>query len=276
MKYVVTGDWHLRKDRPRCRVDENWLETQYRALGFVFDLSNERGVEVIATGDIFHSPREPHEMVELLDDAIQAAGTAVLMIPGNHDLLYHKFSAGTAYGVSRRLPYVEEVGEEGVLLERGVRALHRLVFARAEDRPHPDAGGQTAEELLAEFPDSKWIFTGDNHQRFHHEKDGRHVVNPGCLLRQNAGEIDYRPAVAIVDLDEETVEWVEIPDGEDLVDDEYLAQAEDRDERIASFVERVRSRGEITLSFRENVRAGLERIPRGVAEIVEEIMEEIR
>ena len=32
MKLIVTADWHLRATRPRCRTDENWIETQRNAL----------------------------------------------------------------------------------------------------------------------------------------------------------------------------------------------------------------------------------------------------
>ena len=59
--------------------------------------------------------------------------------------------------------------------ETGLRFIHRLVFPTVKELP-PTEKACTAMELLAEFPDSKWIFTGDMHTAFHFEHKGRHVM----------------------------------------------------------------------------------------------------
>ena len=37
MNVIITADWHLRKDKPRCRLDEDWFGTQKKVIQFIFD-----------------------------------------------------------------------------------------------------------------------------------------------------------------------------------------------------------------------------------------------
>ena len=37
MKYIVTADWHLRSQKPRCRLDSDWMETQRKALSRIIE-----------------------------------------------------------------------------------------------------------------------------------------------------------------------------------------------------------------------------------------------
>ena len=30
-KMIISADWHIRATKPRCRVDNDWLETQRKA-----------------------------------------------------------------------------------------------------------------------------------------------------------------------------------------------------------------------------------------------------
>ena len=42
MKGIITADLHLRADRPRCRLDEDWMETQRKALETVIKIAIEK------------------------------------------------------------------------------------------------------------------------------------------------------------------------------------------------------------------------------------------
>ena len=65
MQGIISGDWHLRADRPRCRLDENWMETQRWACEQVAKIAIEKDCDIYITGDIFDTPRVPPEVVSL-------------------------------------------------------------------------------------------------------------------------------------------------------------------------------------------------------------------
>ena len=90
-KGIVTSDWHLRKDRPRCRIDENWINTQEDALNQVADICIEYNCDLFLVGDIFHRASE-FEMViyiQKLAQKLKKYGLSVYYLCGNHDMLYH-------------------------------------------------------------------------------------------------------------------------------------------------------------------------------------------
>ena len=232
--------------------------------------ANLRGLPLVLVGDIFHLPRVATEVVNMAIGELRAAFEPVYLLAGNHDLPFHayehadKCSFGTLAHVFPELQ--GEHGPQGVdaapfgLDKQGtapIRFIHRLIFPDAKARPFGVEVGQTAEELLAEFPDNKWIFTGDYHLAFHFEMDGRHVVNPGALNVQAADMIDYSPRIAVVDTDAGLVEWVEIPQAESITTDVYLQETAAKDERLGAFLDAVAAGGAVSLSFRDNLEAKL-------------------
>ena len=42
MRFILTADWHIRATKPRCRKDENWMETQRNALNQIFEIATIR------------------------------------------------------------------------------------------------------------------------------------------------------------------------------------------------------------------------------------------
>ena len=110
-----------------------------------------------------------------------------------------------------------------------------------------------AKDLLEEIPSVKWFFTGDYHRHFHYKWKGRHVVNPGCLLRQASDMKDYECGVYYVDTEEEIAEFIRIIDNEELVDDSYIVEEKERDERIDDFVSKLSETKAVSLDFLDNV-----------------------
>ena len=48
-KFLVSSDWHVRDDRPRCRVDD-WHTTQIRKLEWVVETINTYKVPMLIAG----------------------------------------------------------------------------------------------------------------------------------------------------------------------------------------------------------------------------------
>ena len=46
MRAIITADWHIRATRPRCRIDDDWILTQKRALNQVFEIADKMNCNV--------------------------------------------------------------------------------------------------------------------------------------------------------------------------------------------------------------------------------------
>jgi DNA repair exonuclease SbcCD nuclease subunit len=270
--FIITGDWHLRKTNPICRTDKDWMALQKNKIQQVKDMAEKLNATILNTADIFHRAISSPELELLLSDI------EMITLPvGNHDYEYHRYGdiQKNSLEVIGHFPGITLKGEDP---EEGWKMIHELVFPNEEARPQikDKIIGITAEEFLEKYPDFKWLFTGDYHRNFHFEKDGRHVVNAGCLTRQNADFMDYKPGVYFVDTTKEVVDFnpLEIP--EDVMTDLHIREEEERNERMDAFIETVKSKKGITLDFPENLRNKKDVMDDSLEkEILSEIIEEI-
>lgn len=268
MRFVLTADWHLREDRPRCRKDEDWIETQKRALMDIFALCRKEKANLFIVGDIFHRSTEFKMVryVQILADALAKIDLELYYLAGNHDLKYHSSLNfdNSAVGLLRSsnncrfikdYPFADVDAPNFDEMPRDDAEnlfLHTLCFPDMKSMP-PNVNACCAKDLLEENPNAKWIFTGDYHKNFHYEWNGRHVVNSGCLLRQASDMKDYQCGVYYIDTEEEIVEFNPIIDNEELVDDSYIIEEKERDERIDNFLHKLSETKGISLDFLDNV-----------------------
>ena len=126
--------------------------------------------------------------------------------------------------------------------------------------------------LNLEIP--KYIFTGDYHHNFHYEKNGRHIVNPGCLLRQAVDLKDYQPGFYFIDTDENIVEFNPIIDEEQFIDDTYILREKEKEKRIEAFADKVGEVESVSLDYVENVKLAMlsSDISGELKETIEELM----
>lgn len=295
MKWIITADWHVRGDRPRCRTDVDWIAFQRSCIREVFDLALSQGAEVRVVGDIFHTPRIATEalcvLVEEFTRFHRAGGTARILA-GNHCLPYHSYdlvsqcSFGVLRGLVPELESSDRVDAAPFGRDNPTGAefafTHRLVFPDKGSIP-PGCEAMVAREVLDQFP-SRFVFTGDYHHAFLAEAQDdwkghrRFLLNPGCLNRQTVDMADYHPRVAIFDTDapsELAVQWVDLRTDLDptFVTREHIEMAEERDARIEAFVQRIASSKGITLSFMDNLEARLLACAQGVQSITHEVIQ---
>ena len=275
MKAIITADWHIRATRPRCRIDEDWIETEKKALSQIAKISRVKKAPVIVVGDLFHSNSDTSfECIQMVQELADELGE-LYVLAGNHDLPYHssenlyKSAIGILLKSNKVFPikeYFEKLDDfdftridysasnfdEDDYIGAKYVFKHILCFPDVKSLP-PNVDAITAKELLSEFPKAKWIFTGDYHHNFHYQKNGRHVVNPGCLIRQASDMKDYQCGVYYVDTDDEVVEFIPIIDSEEFVDDSYIIKQEERETRIENFVDKLKDTKSISLDFVNNV-----------------------
>lgn len=295
MRGIITADWHIRATRPRCRIDDDWMGTQRNALAQIKKISVKKDAPVFVVGDLFHSNSDTSfECIQLVQCLADELGE-LYILAGNHDLPYHSSENinKSAIGILLNSNNIASIREFNlwVLNHKDVTCScsnfdevddkdaeivfkHTLVFPDLKSLP-PNVDAITSKELLEEFSNAKWIFTGDYHRNFHYEKNGRHVVNPGCLLRQTSDMKNYKCGVYYVDTDENIVEFIPIIDNEEFVDDSYILKQEERENRIESFVDKLKNTKNISLDFVDNVHKAIiaNKLNENMVRIIEELLE---
>ena len=207
MKAIISSDWHIRADRPRCRIDENWEETQSSVVEEIINICNKYNCPLIITGDLFDTPNVPARLIVMLIEQFSKINKKVHFLAGNHEMPYHSIDnvENSAIGILNSLARehnkivdgMSEYGEWAYFNSKikgkktGLLFIHRLVFENIKSMP-PNVNAITAQDLLKEYPDMKYIFVGDNHGTFHYEKNGKHVINPGTIIKQSINEKSYR------------------------------------------------------------------------------------
>lgn len=298
MKFIITGDWHLREDIPRCRKDKDWLKTQMNILNWLYLTAKKEKANIIQTGDIIHrSTVHSYIITMLLSVASNNPKVITYLLAGNHDLKYHnvknilKNSFGNIWALARN-PKFYSICDFANIGKRGhweddlegesseLVALHKLVYEKIV--PDFVNNGITVldlvEQLKLDNPEMKWLFLGDNHSSFDCICDDVIVINPGCLIRQASDKKNYQPVVYLIDTEEKTWETIEVPDNEDMVEDSYVKDIEERNNRIEAFVESVKTGGNMTLDFQSNLQKAMKKskLSEGVKNIILEGLEELK
>ena len=296
MKILLTADWHIRGDRPRCRIDEDWIESQRQDIQAVVDIARREKVdETWVLGDLFHQPRAATEAVNMVLVGLKDLREAcpVYILPGNHDLPYHDYGnlEQSSLGiVLKSFPELRTRQEpSGLILAAApfgldpvdphadVWATHQLTFESAETKP-PMAGGKIAQDLLDEAPGVQVVVTGDYHRGYVYTgADGRRVITPGCLNIQAADMDDYKPRVYIWDTATAHVTPHYIPLNSAAVVTDYLAAEKERDERMDKCLEVATAVASVTLSFTDNLKAAAEEpeTAPGVKGIINEVLDHL-
>lgn len=267
MRMIITADWHIRNTRPRCRIDEDWIKTQQKALNQIAEICENKNAPLMVVGDIFNSNSDTSfeciNMVQKLADRIGG----IYILAGNHDLIYHssenidKSAIGVllqSENVFKIEDYSDEFSAPNFDEKRNSMPYMFIHTLTIPSKDKPDfIECETPESLLEKYSTAKWIFTGDYHKNFVYKKDGRYVINSGCLIRQVSDMKDYQCGVYFVDTEKEIIEFIPIIDNEELVNDEYIIRENEREERIESFVNKLKDVESVSLDFIDNVEKAL-------------------
>lgn len=260
---ILTADWHLRETVPICRLDNFCEETQWKKVKFVTDLQKEYDCPILHAGDLFdYWKPSPY----LLSKTIEALPKKFYTVYGNHDLPQHNIELKEKSGVwtlqmagsiqlNVFLPNVEFIhwGEYPVNKEHATLLVwHTFTFQGKE--PFPGCSSPTAKKLLKEYPQYDLIVTGDNHQSFVEEYQGRLLVNPGSIFRMDADQVDHKPCVFFYYADTNTVEPVYLPIENAVISREHIDVIKERDDRIQAFITQLDDNWEVGFSFEENIK----------------------
>lgn len=266
MRYLLSADWHLRDDRPRCRVDD-WFQTQKERLQFIASTINEYECPMIVAGDIMDNGANSQALENMIIQELKKADYPIYTIAGNHDLHYHslKHIHKSTYWVLHQAGVIQHLtkddnafitpfqyGEE-MYDGKHIAVIHRLVFNK--QIPPYIHNGITAQELLNTYS-YKLIVSGDNHESFVVKQDDNYIVNPGPLFRQKADE-KHKP-LYIYYYNNGDVKKISVPYNTEDVQQEYLLDEKERENRFQVFVERIQVSHDLGLSFTDNIEQALQ------------------
>lgn len=284
MKLLITADWHLRKEIPSCRDDEDWIGYQRNVLNFIADTAKEKRASICIVGDIFDKAKEDVEIINLFLNFVKKVDDNIYIIAGNHDLLYHnsldldKTSFGIVWKNEKirplwKLGYSKHYGEKELKGEVDkLLFLHDFVY---NDKNQSFFNkGFYAYDLFELYPKAQWIFTGDNHYSFVCQKGDKILINPGCITIQTADMINYQPKIFIFDTQTEDMEEIKIPDfGQCFVN---IEERKNIDDGINSFIELIKDKKELSFDFISNLKNALLKIKdKNLLEFLENFIKEL-
>ena len=266
---ILTSDWHLREDQPICRIDDFWKE-QWQKVDCIRQLQQKYHCYVIHAGDLFHHWK-PSPF--LLSQTIEYLPEQFYTIYGQHDLPQHNFELRYKSGIHTLIKaekvYLLGNNLTNISYESTIQGVHweMLPMKIDADRnkilvwhkmnyqgkpPWPDCPDPMAATLLRKYPEYDLIVTGDNHKPFIEEYQGRLLVNPGSLTRQEADQVDHQPRVYLY-YEDNSVKPVFLPINKDVISREHIEVREQRDRRIEAFVEQLNTEYDATMSFEDNL-----------------------
>lgn len=286
---LVTADWHIRSTVPSCidATPGQWMSEQKRVLDKLVEIVKEEQVEqVLIGGDVFHSENTTSfECIQIVQDFAKKIidyDTSVWVLCGNHDLPGHSSSniPKSAIGVLLNSYAINDMSTNNVCKgcnfdvedygDSDIIFKHTLTIPYEEKAEFIEC--ETPETLLEKFPKAKMIFTGDYHKNFVHHKDGRYVVNSGCLLKQAIDFEDYQNGVYIVDTETCNIKWC--PIDFQLPFNHTGEIKKEMDESIEKFVTGIKKEA-VTLDFISSVKNELPNHEKPVQDKVETWIEEI-
>lgn len=293
MKFLVSADWHLADNKPRCRTDEDFFSFMKNVLNQVLSYMNKYQASLVIVGDIFDKYDVSYKVLNLFMQFVNHVpnNKHIYFIEGNHDLPFHsqKHKNTSAIEVLNKMimkhPNIGWIGELGNYKNfngevegenKEIMFVHQLVVDGNSNIPN----GINAKDLLKEYPNAKFIFTGDNHKKFVYEYKNRFVVNPGSLFRSNASQKNYESSMYYVDTNINKIKELKIKDSIDLVDDEYIKKENEKINEIKAFVEGVKTTNSISLDYIKNVKKSImknkldEDIKKEIYDLIEETKEE--
>lgn len=286
MKILITADWHVRGERPLCRTDEDWIESQRKTIAQIREAFFHNGCEQIwILGDIFDAPRCATSAVNMLIGELKKfPQNSVKILCGNHDLKDHNYnnleecSIGTLKKIFGDVPDVvanDGIGSMSVSAKpfalddlqsnADVICTHQLTFPNEKARPMPGCG-VLAQDLLDRWVNAEIIFTGDYHHGYIYKEDwdtlpGRYVVTPGCINIQKADELDYEPFVVVWDtksnIDDYNFCKVYLDPQREFCTRDHIEAREQKEAQLAEVVETIKGGTEITLDFDSNLSAAV-------------------
>lgn len=278
MKFLSISDTHFRFQRPRCRIDKNYLETQGRKWLEIEQLAVAEQAYILHGGD-FADDWDQSDLVKemiyknmLIENQDRRIG-----VYGQHDLRNHKFRDNTTLGVTVAAklmkiaitdPIVidDEVAVYGASWNEEVPQIitpelfnvlitHRMIIGDNLVWEGQDKYVQAKNFIT----DTRFdlIVSGDNHATFVCGVGNQTLINSGSLMRARVDQFNHRPCVFLFDTNTRsfTQYFLKITPSSDCIDKTAVETKAAESQRLQLFTEALATREDETgLDFEQNMR----------------------
>lgn len=246
-KVGVLADLHLTDEKPKSRLDEDFFAHQTALLESAYSHFEDMGVVcVVQPGDVLDKRRVSNRVQFTVKDILGDASFPTFCTLGQHDVRSHNTER---YTEDSDVAVLEKFGVLKVLKsgipDRSIEGLELYGFAWAEDETeqflngsfdppttrmgnkrtkiamvHASVGREEnyhqvaiADLVLRDFD---WAVFGDIHQGFdpHQFSSGCVALNVGVLTPMAADEAGYGGVCAVIDTDENTVNYHRLHNGD--------------------------------------------------------------
>jgi predicted phosphodiesterase len=289
---ILCADLHIRPDAPICRTD-NFFDAMENKINFILDLSKQHDCPILVAGDLGNHALNNGWPTWLLNwtiekfDCVQYfeydnARSNLFVIPGQHDLPNHRldllkksgigvlakagkiklFEKKEAVNIKDKFnlfafPYGIEIEDpwpfDTSLHGPNIAIIHQMII---KNKPlWPGQNASKGHQILKKFPRYDLILSGDNHNSFVVEYQGRKLVNPGSMMRTTIDQENHEPQVYLWYANTNEIETVYLPIKKNVISRTHIEIAKKRESRNASFIRRINNDIEIKLSYEKNISA---------------------
>ena len=297
MKFLITGDLHLRASNPENRND-NFFLVQLGKMEQIFKLSIQNNCNyLLCPGDVFDGPRPSFDVLEFyikLMNQYNIKNEGVvkfLTIWGQHDQrfrvrertalrlmeslgymqTFNKISItdeidlyGCDYGCE--LPIIEDEDKFNILL------IHKVVVDKPQWPGHEDF--LQSEKLAKKYP-YDIIVSGDYHKPVFYKYKNQTILNCGVLVRKTIAEADLEPHIYILDINndlEYSLEkiYLQFEPADKVFKPEALERTDKKEnQKLQEFINSIKN-NEIgqSLDFRKNLELMMKSIETPVKDII--------
>jgi len=299
MRLLCLGDLHLRVKGPRIRVD-SYFDTQFKKLNFIFDTFYERKCDyILQPGDFFDSPDVSYYLTNSLLELILKFNILgrILCILGQHDMHYRVLKIdNTPLGIFQTLGLIRVLDKDPLILPKisfygcsfsqevpdiitksrfNVLLIHKMIVTKKLWPTQTDF--IYAKDFLRKY-DFDLIISGDNHNFFIEEYNGRFLINCGSLMRMSIDQTSFEPSIVIFDTDTKEYEVIKIPieSSEKVMDIARFTKERENKLELEKFVESLKKRKIEGFSFLDMLDKVLKEEKECVKKLILGFLEEIK
>lgn len=281
--FVFAADDHVRPENPACRMD-NYEETVFKKLQFRNSIAKKYNIPILIAGDLGEKSyfvKSGLGWTASLYNRFSRTMKQVrtLCCAGNHDILNHdmanindsvigslidskivellneditEINGCDVYGCSWdcEIPIPEK---DDFVDNKRILLVHKMIINNL-----PLWVGQVAPkatDILKQYPDYDLIVSGDNHQTFTAEYDGRILVNAGSMMRSTTKQYDHKPCFFLYYPESHSVEKIFYPieDSEKVMSLKHIETKNKNSERVEKYANLVNKADLSDLkTFKEN------------------------
>jgi len=259
---ILCADIHLRDSVPICRTDDFMKAQQKKFLHLLVE-AKYNNCPLLIAGDFFHRAKSSPWLEQWVIRIIKKYNVEIIVIPGQHDLPNHNLNEfekssmavlDSAQCFQRCFKVDYNIGNgKYKIKDRTIIMQHTMVYLN--NPIHDSIASTSAEKLLKKYEDADVVLTGDNHTPFTFRKDGKILVNPGSMMRTTVDQSKHLPRVYLYYAEDNIVEEHYLPIKKNVVTRKHIEVKEIRDEKIISFISKIKNDYEVGISFRDNLKS---------------------